>query len=110
MFVWNTPFEESMLFAQPGVAIFCEDDQAAEELFELFRQNGMGKNWRSEISGGWAYCVSKRDGLQWGRKSSVESVSPYKDFIKCTFYGIDTTDFDAASDDELRALFSIEGE
>ena len=107
--MWETPFEESMLSAQPGVAIYCEDDKAAEELFEVFKQNEIGKHWNAGVYGERAYCVSKSGGLQWVTKSAVESTHPYSNFIKCTFYGIDTPDFDVASDDELRALFGIGG-
>lgn len=32
--MWDTPFDESMLSAQPGVAIFCQEDSLAEELFD----------------------------------------------------------------------------
>ena len=47
--MWETPFEESMLSAQPGVAIYCEDDKAAEELFEVFKQNEIGKHWNAVV-------------------------------------------------------------
>lgn len=107
--MWDTPFDESMLSVQPGVAIYCEDDQAAEELFEIFKRNDLGKHWIAGVYGERAYCVSKSNGLQWGTKSAVEGTHPYSNFIKCTFYGIDTPDFDVASDDELRALFGIGG-
>lgn len=40
-----------------------------------------------------------------------EMIKFFREFfdMKCTFYGIDTPDFDVASDDELRALFGIGG-
>lgn len=105
--MWETPFDESMLFAQPGVAIYCPpDDGLAEELFGIFRQNGLGKHWSAGVTGGRAYCVSENS-LQYGSKSAVEDNHPYCNYIKCTFYGIDTPDFDVASDDELRSLFSM---
>ena len=57
--MWDTPFDESMLSVQPGVAIYCEDDQAAEELFEIFKRNDLGKHWIAGVYGERAYCVSK---------------------------------------------------
>ena len=107
--MWYTPFDESMLSAQPGVAIYCDDDQAAKELFEIFKRNGLDKHWNAGAYGRRVYCVSKSSGLKWGDKSDVERTHPYSNFIKCTFYGADTPDFEVASDDELTALLGIGG-
>lgn len=107
--MWDTPFDESMLSAQPGVAIYCEDDQAAGELFEIFKRNDLGKHWGADVYGERAYCVSKSSGLQRGTKFAVENTHPYSNFIKCTFYGADTPDFEVASDDELTTLLGIGG-
>lgn len=82
--MWDTPFDESMLSARPGVAVFCQEDSLAEELFEVLRQNGIGKHWNAGILGNRVYCVSGND-LKWGGKSSVESTSPYSRYTKCTF-------------------------
>lgn len=107
--MWDTPFDESMLTAQPGVAIYCPpDDSLAEELFGIFKQNGLGENWTAGVCGNRVYCASKNR-LQYGDKHAVEATSPYCNYIKCTFYGIEGSDFDVASDDELKALFGIGG-
>lgn len=106
--MWDTPFDESMLTAQPGVAIYCPEKHHADELFEILRQNGIGKRWSGSIQGEKVYCVSGCS-LKYGNKSSVESTYPYSDYIKCTFYGIESPDFDVASDDELQALLGIGG-
>lgn len=113
--MWDTTFEESMLeesmlSANPGIAIYCEDVDKAKELFDVFKRHGIGKNWNAGMHGDSVYCVSKRIGLQYGSKDAVESIHPYSSFIKCTFYGINTPDFDIASDDELRALLVIGGD
>lgn len=104
--MWDTPFDESMLSAQPGVAIFCEEDSLADELFELFRLNGLGKNWSAGERGGRVYCVSGKS-LRYSSKSDVERTNPYSKFTRCTFYGIESADFDVANDDELRSLLGV---
>lgn len=99
--MWETPFDESMLAARPGVAIYCPpEDGLAEELFGIFRQNGLGKHWNAGVTGGRVYCVSKNS-LQYGDKAAVESITPYCNYTRCTFYGIESPDFDVASEDEI---------
>lgn len=104
--MWDTPFDESMLSAQPGVAIFCQEDSLAEELFEVLRQNGIGKHWNAGILGNRAYCVSGND-LKCGSKPSVESTSPYSRYTKCTFYGKDEPTFEPANDSEMRGFLGF---
>ena len=54
-----------------------------------------------------AYYV--RNGrILYGPKDHAET-GGYQNYIKCTFYGIDTPDFDVASDDELQTLLGIGG-
>lgn len=104
--MWETPFDESMLAAQPGVAIYCPEDHHAEELFEVLRRNGLAEHWGSGIQWDRVYCVSGKS-LKCCGKLYVETVSSYRDYIRCTFFGTESTDFDAATDDELRALFGM---
>lgn len=104
--MWDTPFDESMLSARPGVAIFCQENSLAEELFEVLRQNGIGKHWNAGILGNRVYCVSGND-LKWGGKSSVESTSPYSHYTKCTFYGKDEPTFEPANDSEMRGFLGF---
>lgn len=52
-----------------------------------------------------AYYVRNRR-ILYGPKDHAET-GGYQNYIKCTFYGIDTPDFDVASDDELRSLLGI---
>ena len=106
--MWDTPFDESILSAQPGVAIYCEDNQAAEGLFEIFKRNDLGKRWNAGVHGDRVYCVTGTR-LQYGSKSAVEATRPFCNYIKCTFYGADTPDFEVASDGELTTLLGIGG-
>lgn len=89
-----------------GVAVFCQEDSLAEELFEVLRQNGIGKHWNAGILGNRVYCVSGND-LKWGGKSSVESTSPYSRYTKCTFYGKDEPTFEPANDSEMRGFLGF---
>ncbi len=104
--MWDTPFDEGMLSAQPGIAIFCQEDYLAEELFEILRQHELGKNWGAGISGNRVYCVSGNR-LQWGSKPAVETTSPYSGFIKCTFYGKDEQTFEPANDSEMQGFLGF---
>lgn len=77
-----------------------------KELFEVLRQNGIGKHWNAGILGNRAYCVSGND-LKWGSKPSVESTSPYSRYTKCTFYGKDEPTFEPANDSEMRGFLGF---
>lgn len=112
--MWDTPFEPSMLGADKRVAIHCPDESLADELFEIFRASGVGGNWGSERTN-WNthkeettyYCSGMY--LQYSSRNPAETSEPYSQYTKCTFYGIDTPDFDIASDDELRNFLGIGG-
>lgn len=114
--MWETAFEENMLNASPGIAILCQDEHLAEELFEIFESHGVMENWANERPGTrWetnrentVYCVRGKTML-FGPKDNVESVVPYSRYKRCTFYGIAAQDFDVATDDELMAFLGIGG-
>lgn len=91
--MWETPFEESMLYDPAGLAIHCPDERLAEELFEIFRQNEIGTNWDSLEDTRWydhaddtTYYVSGKTML-YGPKRHGDDVRPYCNHTKCTFYG-----------------------
>lgn len=115
--VWETPFDVSMLSLKQGVVIHCPNEHLAEELFEIFKENNVGENWVcQEFSPNWdkheketAYFVKNRTLLYGPKAHAEQSGYSYTGYMKCTFYGIDTPDFDVASNDELRALFGIGG-
>ena len=110
---WETEFSSELLGAKEGVVIHCPEESLAHELIELLHKNGA--TWPGgascirwdEHKNNTAYYV--RNGrILYGPKDHAET-GGYQNYIKCTFYGIDTPDFDVASDDELRALFGIGG-
>lgn len=113
--MWDTPFDESMLSLQQGVVIHCPDENLAEELFEIFKQNGVGENWReSEWIPNWekhkeetAYFVKGKIMLYGPKVHAEQSGRSYSKYAKCTFYG--TPDFEVASNDELRGFLGIGG-
>lgn len=108
--MWETPFDVSMLTASNGVVIHCPEADLAEELFDIFKENNVGTNWGlgSTQWSGYKERTSYfyRDGqLLYGPKEHAERLGRFSGYTKCTFYGRETPDFDAASDDELCALF-----
>ena len=111
--MWETEFSSELLGAKEGVVIHCPEEPLACELLEFLHKNGA--TWPGgascirwdEHKNNTAYYV--RNGrILYGSKDHAET-GGYQNYIKCTFYGIDTPDFDVASDDELRALFGIGG-
>lgn len=112
--MWDTPFDPSMLGADSRIAICCPEEYLADELFEIFRANGVGGNWNGENTN-WNthkekttyYCSGTY--LQYGSKMPAETSATYSQYTKCTFYGIDTHDLDTATDDELCAFLGIGG-
>lgn len=111
--MWETEFSPELLDAKEGVVIHCPEESLAYELLEFLHQNGTTwsggascTRWDDHREETAYYVRNKRilyepkEHADWGN---------YRNYIKCTFYGIDTPDFDVASDDELRALFGIGG-
>lgn len=97
--MWETPFEEWMLADPKGLAIHCPDEHLAKELFEVFRQNGVGENWNNDLRHTqWDshkeettyYVMGKR--MLYGPKEHGNKSEPYCRYTKCTFYGIDYVD------------------
>lgn len=112
--MWGTPFDESMLNLPQGVVIHCPEEYLADELFEIFRRNGIGKNWPNLSKTKWeghgketAYFVKDKMMLYGPRKHAEQSGYSYSSYAKCTFYGV--PDFEAASDDEFRGFLGIGG-
>lgn len=112
--MWETPFEEGMMNDTAGLAIHCPDEYLAEELFEIFRQNGIGVNWSSldntkwhEYAGNTTYFVSGKRML-YGPKRHGNDTSPYCNYTKCTFYGAgaDPLQDVEVSEDEFLAMLN----
>lgn len=114
--MWEATFDVSMLGEGKNVVIRCPTEELAKDLFDIFIENGIGKNWHLKDETNWRhhrentayYCIGKL--LYYGPKRSAEDPgSSYYGYTKCTFYGVDTPDFDTASDDELMGFLGIGG-
>ncbi len=111
--MWETPFEPSLLTAKEGVVIRCPDEMLSHELFGIFNENGVQwdgaesmerTNWDRY---GKDTCYYVRLGrLKYGTSGST-NVTPYSNYIKSTFFGVDMPDFEVANDDELRSFLGI---
>lgn len=115
--MWEIPFDIAML-EHGNVIIRCLTEDIADELFRVLSDNGVHwhgdetmseTHWtvRREDTG---YRITSQRTMKYGSIERYSEDSKYDDCIKCTFYGIDTTDFDVATDDELQTLFGIRGE
>lgn len=111
--MWNTPFSPEFLAAKEGVVIRCPEEYLSHELFDFLKENGI--TWRGgDTSTSWdthgtdtAYFIRNRR-ILYGPYIHADRET-YKKYIKCTFYGIDTPDFEVASDKELQDVLGIGG-
>ena len=109
--MWETEFFPELLDAKEGVVIHCPKESLAYELLEFLHQNGITwpsgasctrwDNHREETA---YYVRSKR--ILYGPKEHADW-DDYQNYIKCTFCGIDTPDFEMATEEELRSLLGI---
>lgn len=109
--MWETPFDVSLLDAPDGVSINCPTEELEREVAAMFDSLGLRYPGGNELSAQtpweeykeeFCYCVV--DGkVRRGDKITVEE-SSWSKSTKCTFYGIETPDFDAATDEELLAF------
>lgn len=114
--IWpDTPFDELML--GQDVIIHCPDKELVEELFDMFRNNGvywmtmtsMDRTYWGENGAKTCYRVRKDRGMNYGDTTCYLN-GDYENYIKCTFYGIDTKVADDISDDGFLALLGIGGD
>lgn len=114
--MWETPFNPSMIEDRRGVIIHCPDENLATDLFDILIHYGVGwaeKNPMSDTK--WeahkekmCYRVTGYRVLHYGR-IDIYMKGEFDDHIRCTFYGIDDSDFDAANDNELLDFLGIGG-
>lgn len=113
--MWEAVFDISMLKGK-NIIVSCPDEALAEEFMSLLAENGIkwsgdGSVPRSDHSTWDDYeqetCYWIENGiLSYGDRSSVEEyANDWSGHIKCTFCGVDTPDFDTATDDEVLSLF-----
>lgn len=108
----DTPLETSMLFK--GVIIHCPDRDLAGELISFLKENGI--TWYGDepmVETHWnshreetCYRIEPRGTMKYG-SMTFYSGDGYRNYIKCTFYGVEP-DFEI-SDAGFEAIISAGG-
>lgn len=112
--MWDTPFDPSILDGI-GVVVHCPEESFVNELMDTLAKNGVkwcdgttptveNSCWNMEKKNT-VYYIDRYKRMTWG---DINCLTEYG-YMKCTFYGVESADFDVASDDELQALFGIGG-
>lgn len=115
--MWDTPFAESMLRQGRHIIIHCPSSTLADELMGVLERNGVtwGLYEKPTNNTRWSaheeetcYWIRGHD-LSFGSRGHAENdpYGEYENYIRCTFLGAESPDFDAATDAELRALFGV---
>lgn len=111
--MWDTPFSPEFLDAKDGVVIRCPEEFLSYELFELLKHKGA--EWvsgrRMEDTAWDGYCSNtayfikdKRISFGTYRYANTEE---WKNYIKCTFYGVQDEEFEVADDENLFDFLGI---
>lgn len=110
--MWETPFDPSML--DGSVLILCPDSDLAPELMDLLGAYGVKWDLRRRVAsrdevhlaanGMTCYRVCDKS-MGYSDKEYYEMSASYKYYTRCTFYGVSTQDFEAATDEEIFSLF-----
>ena len=108
----DTPLEISMLFN--GVIIHCPDKDWVDELFSFLEENDIkwygdepvGETHWHENREETCYRIEPRGTMKYGSRTCY-SDSAYRNYIKCTFYGVEP-DFEI-SDAGFEAIISAGG-
>lgn len=107
--MWEPPFELSMLDKE--AIISCPTKELASELVELLSKHGMkqmSENVWDRYEERTCFRISGGYDVNYGSRGYYEEEwESYPECAYCTFYGIDTPDFDTATDDELCSLFGV---
>lgn len=128
--MWDAPFDESMLNDPRGILVICTCADDAVELERILSDHGI-HDWPGTLEERYNMCIKRYPGrdvcfnildkriaedadefrcsAEYCYRSYYENEPEYDSCIKCTFYGADTPDFEAANDDELMALLGMRG-
>lgn len=118
--MWEAAFDISMLL-NSKVIVSCPNKDLVAEFMNLLAENdvrwcGAEKAVPSEHRSHWSdygeeTCYWIEDGeLAYANKEyAEENDGEFSGYIKCTFYGVDSPDFDVATDSELCSLLNIVG-
>lgn len=107
--MWETPFEEWMLGLQNGVVVSCPTEEAFSGMAEILDRYNIkfGTSSASDNLEFWngyeketCYYIKKGCNLLYGPKRSTHD-REYSGYTKCTFYGLETSEFESADDKEM---------
>ena len=107
--MWETPFEEWMLGLQAGVVVLCPTEEAFSEMAKILDKNHIrfGTGSASDNLRFWnahkedtCYYIRRGYNLLYGPTSSAYD-REYSGYTKCTFYGLETSEFESADDKEM---------
>ena len=115
--MWEIAFEESMLDTHKNLIIHCPCKDLAEDLMEVLEKNGVvwcgdepptsNTKW-SENAEDTCYWVESKV-LFYSEKQYADEDpdGEYGEHTRCTFYGIESSDFDVADEDEILSLLGV---
>lgn len=112
--MWETPFEASMIGS--NIIIHCPDGDLVSEFFEILKSNGvswlggesLNRTYWDECGESTCYRIMSDKTMRRGDVECYQDAR-YDNYTKCTFCGVDTPNFDPATDDELIAFLGIGG-
>ena len=111
--MFETSFDSSML-GQSNIIVHCPDRVLADELMEILDANSIRWHGGASVIGNSQWEVYDENTCYWiegyslmfGDVYCVDGA--YKGYIKCTFCGADTTDFDIVTDEEFQSFLGFE--
>ncbi len=114
--MWETVFDESMLFSGKDLIVYCPNEYLANELMEVFERNDIRWGGGESAVGHTSWGVYKEETCYWVEGSELtygyrnyvsECPDEYSNHIKCTFYGEIESTFEPADDSELLAFLGL---
>ena len=110
--MWEAPFEISVL-ENPDIVIHCPDEADVESLMAILADYGV--KWctgESPLTANNCWDVEKENTVYYIENrimtyGDIKISNGHRRYVRCTFYGAEAPDFDAASDDELHSLLGI---
>lgn len=114
--MWEAAFEPSML--DGNVIISCPDKELVAELMRILGEHEIMWAMHTRVVPDGDDCWSDNREMtcyricdkymSYGSKSFYEE-DAFQDYVRCTFCGVDTSDFETATDDELMTFLGIGG-
>lgn len=116
--MWDTTFDESMLNTCKNLIVHCPSEELVESLMEIFERNGVRwcggesptmthTNWDENGIDTCYWVESKKLSYSERQYADEDPDGEYGEYVRCTFYGVETPDFETATDSELRSLLGV---